>query len=599
MKLFKLLLIFSTLLFSSTETNPNMCHEAYSINELDGAGDSSSYSDNYFSKWSNNKSIYLQFTTLENGNLDFKLLKSASSSMKYQLFIGRSCNDLSVVSNTSYQYEHNSTIKIYKNKKYIVKLVKEKNGYSRYRLDFDFKSIKQLVETNGLIAKYYSNDNFRGVPKTSKVDTNIDFNGTLSLLNNQEYSVKWSGYIYIPNDGDYHFRVNQDDNIKVIVNSENIYERHSSSDGRFQLSHKRYFKKGYYPIEIFYSTNKGSNTLQLAWVNYAISKELEIIGSENLFTYKPTPPSTISNLLLNISNGEKVEPIVIKNSFKEYYAQFDKDVNIAITLKLTPIFHLLKDNYEYYKDMILEIYQDKTNHKLLRLPMLEIIGYHLNDKASLDSLKNVFANENDNSTILGQTAKLLAKKGVDISEEVEKRYPSSDGIVKTYYAKILALFKPNESRAMIEKDMDSEMDGNKKIKLISAFAKTGINDDYVINKLMDMLYNTIPNSNFHPVEKDIISIAITINLAKSNRDDRFKKLVDIASNSTFDEDTRSTALDELYYQLPKNKTIDKSDIKIRLQQLSKDILNSDILRKSTKEYLNDGVIQILDTLKGF
>ena len=339
--------------------------------------------------------------------------------------------------------------------------------------------------------------------------------------------------------------------------------------------------------------------MQLAWVNYANSKELEVIGSENLFTYKPTPPSTISNLLSNISNGEKVEPIVIKNSFKEYYAQFDKDVNIAVTLKLTPIFHLLKDNYEYYKDMILEIYQDKTNHKLLRLPMLEIIGYHLNDKASLDSLKNVFANENDNSTILGQTAKLLAKKGVDISKEVEKRYPTSDGVVKTYYAKILALFKPNKSRAMIEKDMDAEIEGNRKIKLISAFAKTGINDDYVINKLMDMLYNTIPNSNFHPVEKDIISIAITINLAKSNRDDRFKKLVDIASNSTFDEDTRSTALDELYYQLAKNKTIDKSDIKIRLQQLSKDILNSDILRKSTKEYLNDGVIQILDTLKGF
>jgi hypothetical protein len=311
------------------------------------------------------------------------------------------------------------------------------------------------------------------------------------------------------------------------------------------------------------------------------------------------PNITLDSVINNASNNQRIEPIVIKNSFKEYYAQFDKDVNIAITLKLTPILHLLNNNYDYYKNIILEIYQDKTNHKLLRLPMLEIIGYHLNDKASLDSLKNVFANENDNSTILGQTAKLLAKKGVDISKEVEKRYPTSDGIVKTYYAKILALFKPNKSRAMIEKDMDREMDGNKKIKLISAFAKTGINDDYVINKLMDMLYNTIPNSNFHPVEKDIISIAITINLAKSNRDDRFKKLVDIASNSTFDEDTRSTALDELYYQLAKNKTIDKSDIKIRLQQLSKDILNSDILRKSTKEYLNDGVIQILDTLKGF
>ena len=170
-----------------------------------------------------------------------------------------------------------------------------------------------------------------------------------------------------------------------------------------------------------------------------------------------------------------------------------------------------------------------------------------------------------------------------------------ENILKGYYNEISAIFQPPKSRAMIEKDMDNERDGNRKIKLISAFAKIGINDDYVVNKLMDMLYNTIPNSNFHLVEKEIISIAITINLAKSNRDDRFKKLVDIASNSMFDEDTRSTALDELYYQLPKNKIIDKSNIKIRLQQLSKDILNSDTLRKSTKEYLNDGVIQVLNT----
>ena len=170
-----------------------------------------------------------------------------------------------------------------------------------------------------------------------------------------------------------------------------------------------------------------------------------------------------------------------------------------------------------------------------------------------------------------------------------------ENILKGYHNEISAIFQPPKSHAMIEKDMDNETDGNRKIKLISAFAKIGINDDYVVNKLMDMLYNTIPNSNFHLVEKEIISIAITINLAKSNRDDRFKKLVDIASNSMFDEDTRSTALDELYYQLPKNKIIDKSNIKIRLQQLSKDILNSDILRKSTKEYLNDGVIQVLNT----
>ena len=349
MKLIKLLLIFSTLLFSTTETNPNICHEAYSINELDGAGDSTNYSDTYFSRWNSNKDIYLNFITLEDGNLDLNILKSASSSMKYQLFIGKSCNSLDMVALAPFSFERNTTIKIDKNQKYIVKLVKEKNGYSRYRLDFDFKSLKPIEKTNGLIAKYYTNENFRGIPEISKV---------------------------------------------------------------------------------------------------------------------------------------------------------------------------------------------------------------------------------------------------------EKRYPTSDGIVKTYYARILALFKPNKSREIIEKDMDAEIEGNRKIKLISAFAKTGINDDYVVNKLENMLYNTIPNSTYHDVEKEIISISITINLAKSNRDDRFDKLINIASTSSFSEGTRANALIDLYAQLQSNTTVDKNHIKSRLEQLSQDINSSQILEQNEKDFLNTNIMQIMNNLQG-
>ena len=599
MKKILLLLIFSTLLFSNIETNSNLCSNPYPINQLDNATDSSIYSENYFSRWSSKKDIYLNFKTLVDGELNLKLLKSANNSMRYKLFIGKDCNDISfLVTNSEFKYDHNITMKISKNQNYIIKLTKEKNGFSRYKLEFNFKSLKPVEKTNGLIAKYYGNENFKGVPELSKIDKNIDFNRDLGVLNIPNYSVKWSGYIYMPNDGDYHFRVNQDDNIKLFVNDENIYERHISSNGKFQLSHKRYFKKGYYPIEIYYNTSKSSNTLQLAWVNYAISKELEIIESENLFTYKPTPPSTISDLILNISNGEKVEPIVIKNSFKEYYAQFDKDVNIAITLKLTPIFILLNDNYEYYKEIIIEMFEDRNSHQFLRLPMLEILSNHIKDKEALNSIKKIFDTKTDDSLIVGKTAKILSKNGIDISKEVENRYPNSKGVLKGYYAKILAISQPQKSRAMIEKDMDNEMDGNKKIKLISAFAKTGINDDYVVNKLMDMLYNTIPNSNFNSFEKELFSDAILYALSKSNRDDRFNKLLDMASNSIFSLTTRASALDELYYQLPKNKTIDKSDIKIRLQQLSQDILSSNLL-KNEKNYLNGFVIKILNNLKGF
>ncbi len=272
---------------------------------------------------------------------------------------------------------------------------------------------------------------------------------------------------------------------------------------------------------------------------------------------------------------------------------------LQLLLNLLQFSSYFINNYDFYKNIILKIYEDTNSHNLLRLPMLEIISYNLDDNASLNSLQKVFSNKNDNSLILGKTAKNLAKKGVDISKEVEERYPSSDGIVKPYYAKILALAKPNSARVIIEKDMDREMEGNRKIKLISAFAKTGINDDYVINKLMDMIYNTIPNSQFHPFEKELFSSVIVYNISRSNKDDRFTKLIDIASTSTFREGTRTSALSELYFQLESNKTVDKSDIKIRLEQLIEDIQSSATLGKQEKKYLADETLQILNILKGF
>jgi len=155
------------------------------------------------------------------------------------------------------------------------------------------------------------------------------------------------------------------------------------------------------------------------------------------------------------------------------------------------------------------------------------------------------------------------------------------------------------SRETIERKMDNETDINKKIKLIVYFSDTGINDDYVVNKLEDMLYNTIPNSTFHHTAKDLISIGLVMHLARSNRDDRFLKLVKIASNKHFSYDTRGTALQKLTYYLPQNTTVDKNDMKARLQQLSQQILSSpnDFKDKDYQEMLYEDVLKVIQTLE--
>jgi len=445
---FTSMLILPSLLFSSIERENNSCETPYTIPQLSGISDDLSYSDDYSNKGS--KDIYLSFNTAVDGNFSMELLKDNDKKMKYQLFIGNSCDNLTLVEKAEFEYTHDVNLKVLANWNYIIKIVKHSNGDSRYNIAYNFVAVQAL---------------------------------------------------------------------------------------------------------------------------------------------------SIEDILSKIENGEKVAPDVVVATLKVYYANFDANANVAITLQLTPIFLLLKDNYDYYKAVILQMYSNQKNHQLLRLPMLELIGYHLDDSDSLNRVKTVFANQSDDSLVVGQSAKLLSKKGIDISNEVEKRYPTSDNIVKRYYAQILALFKPSSSRAMIENDMDAETEGNRKIKLIKAFAQTGINDDYVVNKLEDMLYNTIPSSDFHKTEQEIISIAITINLAKSNRDDRFDKLIDIASTSSFSEGIRANALLDLYAQIQSGTTANQYHIKSRLKQLSQDINSSIILKNHEKDFLNYNIMQVINSLQ--
>jgi len=442
-KLFASMAILPSLLFSSVELNDNSCATPYSIPQLSGISDDINYSDDYTNKGS--KDIYLSFNTAVDGNFSIELLKDNDKKMKYQLFIGKSCDNLTLVEKTEFDYTHDVNLKVFAKWDYIIKIVKHSNGNSRYNIAYSFKAIQAL---------------------------------------------------------------------------------------------------------------------------------------------------SIEEILSKIENGERVASDIVVATLKAYYTQFDANANVAITLKLTPIFHLLNDNYEYYKTVILQMYKDLKNHKLLRLPMLELIGYHLDDTASLKALKEVFGDTSDDSFVVAKSGDLLAKKGIDISNEVEKRYSTSSDDSKSIYAKLLAFFKPSSSREKIEMDMDSETDGNKKIKLIHAFAQTGINDDYVVNKLEDMLYHTIPNSDFHDVEKDIISIQITQALAKSNRDDIYMKLIEIASNNNFYLDSRSNALMYLYRRpIP---SAQKASLKEKLQTLSHDILNSTSIKdEREKNFLIKQISEIL------
>ncbi len=169
---------------------------------------------------------------------------------------------------------------------------------------------------------------------------------------------------------------------------------------------------------------------------------------------------------------------------------------------------------------------------------------------------------------------------------------------ESYYTRILTIFDATQSREVIEKEMENETDWIRKSRLIQAFAATGIDDDYVIGKLEEMLFHTIPSSGvFCTSEKEMLSRQIVQVLVKSARDDVYLKMVEIASDDQFDFYTRSAALDGLCHGLLKHTEIDKRDLKDHLQKLSEDLLSSRQLEQVDKGILEIQTRRILSRLE--
>ncbi|MBN2825403.1 MAG: hypothetical protein JXQ76_08775 [Campylobacterales bacterium] len=129
--------IIPSLLISSVELNKNnSCKSPYTIPQLSGISDDVNYSDDYSNKHS--KDIYLSFKTSIDGNFSLELLKDNTKKMKYQLFIGNSCDALNLIEEPSFEYTHNVNLAIQANQNYIIKVVKHSNGNSRYTIAYTF-----------------------------------------------------------------------------------------------------------------------------------------------------------------------------------------------------------------------------------------------------------------------------------------------------------------------------------------------------------------------------------------------------------------------------------------------------------------------------
>ena len=151
-----------------------------------------------------------------------------------------------------------------------------------------------LIAANGLIGQYYNNNSYTGTPTLTQIDStiNVDWgNGSPNtLISNDNFSIKWTGYIYIPETANYTFYVAHDDFMSVTINGTQYYSNGTWTGGSNQYN---YFSisnlaSGYYPIEIDYIEYWGGAYARFAWQNDKSITSQTIVPSSNLFTSVPS-----------------------------------------------------------------------------------------------------------------------------------------------------------------------------------------------------------------------------------------------------------------------------------------------------------------------
>ena len=116
------------------------------------------------------------------------------------------------------------------------------------------------------IGEYFANQNLSGTPAFTRCDGNISFDwgrGTPSgNLNNDEFSIRWTGRINFPEAGTYRFSTNTDDGVRLWVDDQQLIDAWGSdgrNSGRIELA------AGFHEVVMTYFEDSGDAIAILTW----------------------------------------------------------------------------------------------------------------------------------------------------------------------------------------------------------------------------------------------------------------------------------------------------------------------------------------------
>lgn len=126
-----------------------------------------------------------------------------------------------------------------------------------------------LNGSQGLFGRYYEGSDF-GILRAERIDPNINFNwgagSPIAGVPEDDFSVRWTGYLVPPADGVYTFRVEAMDPLKVTIEDIDIFKMTGGNTIREAVSIPYELTGGFrYPIMIDYSATEGNSYFRIYW----------------------------------------------------------------------------------------------------------------------------------------------------------------------------------------------------------------------------------------------------------------------------------------------------------------------------------------------
>lgn len=265
--------------------------------------------------------------------------------------------------------------------------------------------VSQGWGANGLNAYYYSDNSLSSnswttTPILTRIDPDINFlwgyNAPATGVTAERFSVKWTGYLYVPETANYTFYVAHDDYMDVIIDgtprySNGTWTGEANNYNNFSVNN---LAQGYHTIEVKFKEYTGGAYARVGWKNN-LSINQQIIPTTNLFTAIPTLPTvSISNPTAITEGNSGSKPLT-------FQITVTNPNNTAITLVLNTAngsATVANNDYQAISNQTITIPANTTTYSV----NVNIVGD--TDPTEMDETFTLTVSNPTNATITNATA---------------------------------------------------------------------------------------------------------------------------------------------------------------------------------------------------